>query len=134
MKKVPCNTPGVVPGTIVTSVLAMTVGYINKAKKEVGIDLSEPAGAPILNFICGTTIKATVVGSVIGMITPVNKPVIPAKTFTLKFVQAAGVQAIANLEGSPIDVLETSFGGPFEGTGLKSTDKILFGEPVVLAA
>ena len=134
LKTIPCNTPGVVLGTIITPVLSMTINYINKAKKEVGVDLMEPAGGPILDFICGTATRAVVVGSVIGKITPINKLVIPAETFTLKFTQSLGVQKVTNLEGGPVDVLETSFGGPFEGTGLASTDKILFGEPVKLTA
>jgi len=134
LKKVLCNTPGLAPGVIATNALNMTVYYINKAKKEVGIDLVEATGAPFLTFICGAATRAVVIGSVIGRITPINKPVVPSKTFTLRFAQALGVQKVTNLEGGPIDVLEATFGGPFEGAGLASTDRILFGEPVVLIA
>jgi hypothetical protein len=134
LKKVPCNTPGVAPGEIVTGLLSMKIGYINKAKKEVGVDLEEPTGAPIITFICGSATRAVVIGSVIGRITPVNKLVTPPETFKLKFAQVAGVQKITKLEGGPIDVLETSLGGPFEGSGLGSTDLLLFGEPVKLIA
>lgn len=132
--KVPCNTPGAVPGVIATASLSMKVGYINKAKKEVGIDLVEGSGAPFLTYGCGPVLRGVVIGSVIGKITPTNKLVTPSETFILKFTQTVGVQKPVKLEGAPIDVLETSFGGPFEQTGLSSTDRILFGEPVTLFA
>ncbi len=134
LNKVPCNTPGLVPETIATNPLSMKIYYINKAKKQVGIDLVQAAGAPFLEYGCGSATLARVVGSVIGRITPINKLVTPSETFKLKFAQALGIQKISNLEGGPIDVLETSFGGPFETTGLASTDLILFGEPVKLIA
>jgi hypothetical protein len=132
--KVPCNTPGAAPGVIATATLSIRVGYINKAKKEVGIDLVEAAGAPFMTYGCGPVLRGVVIGSVIGKITPTNKLVTPSETFILKFTQAVGVQKPVKLEGAPIDVLETSFGGPFEQTGLASTDLILFGEPVKLIA
>ncbi len=134
LNKIPCNTPGVVPGSIATNSLSMRIYYINKAKKEVGIDLVQAAGAPFMEYVCGSGLFARVQGSVIGKITPINKLVTPAETFKLKFAQTFGIQKIANLEGGPVDVLETSFGGPFETTGLKSTDLILFGTPVKLIA
>lgn len=132
--KVPCNTPGAAPGVIATATLSMKMNYINKAKKEVGIDLLEAAGAPFLSYGCGPVLRGTVIGSVIGRITPINKLVTPPEKFILKFAQAIGVQKPVKLEGAPVDVLETSFGGPFEQTGLASTDLILFGEPVKLIA
>jgi hypothetical protein len=134
VKKIPCNSPGVVPGTIVTGLLSFTVGYINKAKKEVGMDLIPATGGAFIEFICGTTVRGIAVGSVIGRITPVNIKVVPPKTFTLKFAQTAGKQAVQNLEGGPKDTLETSYGGPFLESGFASADKILFKEPVILKA
>jgi hypothetical protein len=134
LKKPSCNTPGFAPGEIVTNALNMKIYYINKAKKEVGIDLVEPAGAPVLLFGCGPTMRGVVIGSVVGRITPINKLVTPSETFTLGFAQALGVQNFTKLEGAPIDVLEASFGGLYEGAGLGSTDQILFGEPVQLTA
>jgi hypothetical protein len=130
LNKVPCNTPGLVPGAIATNLLSMKMYYINKAKKEVGIDMVEAAGLPFLEYGCGTAVLARVQGSVIGKIKPKNKLVTPSETFKLVFKQSLGIQEVSNLEGGPIDILETSFGGPFETTGLKSTDQILFGEPV----
>jgi hypothetical protein len=134
LKGIPCNTPGMTPGTIATNLLTMTIGYINKANKEVGVDLAEPFGGGFLNYGCGPTLFAKVQGSVIGRIAPINKVVTPSKTFVVHFQQSGGIQKVVNLEAAPVDVLETSFGGPFEQTGLMSTDKILFGEPVKLSA
>jgi hypothetical protein len=134
VKSIPCNTPGLPAGEIATTILAIKLGYINKAKKEVGMDLLSATGAPVMEFMCGSALRGLVIGSVIGRVTPINKPVVPPKTFLLKFTQALGVQKPVKLEGQPKDVLETSFGGPFEESGLASTDSLLFGEPVVLAA
>jgi hypothetical protein len=132
--KVPCNSPGSASGVIATSALSMQIGYIAKATKKVGADLVPATGGLFMSYGCGTALQARVTGSVIGLLVPVNKPVTPSKVFYLHFVQSLGVQKVTKLEGAPIDVLETSFGGPFEGTGLKSTDKILFGETVTLIA
>ena len=128
-----CSNPAGVPGTIATNLLNMTIGYINKAKKEVGADLVEP-NLGFTAYVCGPAIFVKVTGSVIGRITPINKSVIPAKVFKLKFAQALGAQQYPNLEAGPVDILESSFGGPPEVTGLASTDAILFGTPVTLIA
>ncbi len=132
--KIPCNTPGVVPGMIVTNPLSIRIGYINKAKKIVGADLVESAGAGILAYGCGSATFVKMQGSVIGRLLPINKLVTPSEVFKLNFAQTLGNQIFPNLEGGPKDVLESSFGGPFENTGLATMDSILFGEPVKLLA
>lgn len=132
--KLQCNTPGAAPGTIVTSLLQVAIHYINQAKKIVGADLFEPGGSPIMSYACGPAIRGIVIGSVIGRLTPINKLVIPSAVFKLVFQQTLGNQKYPNLEGGPIDILETSYGGPFEATGLASVDSILFAEPVTLFA
>jgi hypothetical protein len=134
LKKLPCNTVGLSPGEIVTAPLAFIVGYINKATKEVGMDLMSPTGKPFMEFVCGSGTRGLVIGSVIGRITPINVKVKAGKVFTVHFTQSKGVQKIVKLEGGPVDVLETSFGGPFVESGLASTDKIKFGEAVELKA
>lgn len=134
MGRIPCFTPGLPSGTIGTGTLAMQVGYINKAKKEVGADLTEPAGLPLVSYFCGTGLRVYVIGSVIGKLKPVNKPVTPAETFLLHFAQTAGLQKPLNLEGEPPDFLETSFGGPYEQTGFASADLLKFAEVVELKA
>ena len=130
----PCNNVGVPPGVIITAPLLMTLGYINGPKKEVGVDLSGPAtGGPLMEFMCGP-LKTVVDGSVIGKITPVNKLIVPPGHFTLKFVQAMGKQKPTHFEAGPVDVLSTSFGGPFAESGLSSTDNITFGIPTMILA
>jgi hypothetical protein len=134
LKSISCHTPGVVPGDIATALLSMKVGYINKANKEVGIDLATATGAPFMEFVCGTTLRGIVTGSVIGIVTPVNKAVSSPKTFKLTFAQKKGIQAIPNLEGGLPDVLETILTGPTELSGLKSTDQITIAGTVELKA
>jgi hypothetical protein len=129
----PCQSKGAAPEEIVTNVLSMTLGYISKAKKEVGIDLSSPTGAPLVEFECAG-FPVQIRGSVIGRITPVNKKVTPPKPFLLKFAQTGGKQKITKFEAGPISVLEGSFGGPFEEVGFASTDELTFAEVVEIKA
>jgi hypothetical protein len=129
----PCNTAGVPPGEIVTTSLLATLGYINEVKKEAGLDLSTATGGPLIDALCGP-VKTTIVGSVIGKITPVNKLLKPPAHFSLKFAQSAGKQKPTKFEGGPPDVLFTSFGGPSFESGLASTDTIAFPIPMLIAA
>jgi hypothetical protein len=131
--KFPCSSPGAGAGEIVTFPLTTTLGYVNRVTKEVGLDLANPAGALVMEFQCGN-IRGSVRGSVIGKITPINKLVKPPGKFTVKFLQKAGKQSIIEFAGGPPDILETSFGGPFEPSGLSSTDSIAFGSPVTIVA
>jgi hypothetical protein len=119
-------------GVIETSTLSGTLGYIKKAKKQVGVDLLSPAGGPFMTFTCGEDLQVAVFGSVIGKVTPVNKLVLPPKKhFTLKFAQKLGKQKPIQLEGGPVDVLETSvLGGPAEESGLAATDFLYFPVPL----
>ena len=128
-----CNTAGVPPGEIVTAPLIMALGYISGPKHEAGVDLSTATGGPLIEATCAG-LRVTVTGSVIGKITPVNKVVAPPARFTLRFSQAAGKQKPTHFEGAPIDVLGTSFGGPFAESGLSSTDSISFPIPYMVAA
>lgn len=132
IKSFACTSPGAsAVGEIVTFPLVVTLGYISRVPKVVGLDLSNPAGAVVAEFQCGN-ILGTVIGSVIGKITPVNKPVKPGGHFTLKFAQKKGMQNPMSFAGSPRDILETSFnGGPFQPSGLMSHDAISFGGPPV---
>ncbi len=126
-----CSNTGT-PGKIVTNTLVLRLGYISKAKKEVGVDLLN--GNLIVEFACGGVV-VQVKGSVIGRITPINKPVVPPKGYTLKFTQAGGKQKVQNLEAEPKDTPETAFGGgPFEESGLASNDSVNFAEPTEIKA
>jgi len=133
-KKTPCFTPGSSPGEIVSPALSMTLGYVNKSAKTVGVDLFEGSGGPFLLFTCLSGTRVLVVGSVIGRILPINKVVTPSETFKVRFAQLGGIQKIQNLEGEPKDTLEVSFLAPLETAGLRMEDEILFAEPVTLTA
>jgi hypothetical protein len=133
-KTIPCNTPALGAGEVALTATG-TLGYtVNPEVKEVGLDLSNPTGGPMMEFQCGAALRGIVVGSVIGRLTPVNKFVKPPGHFLLVFKQAGGKQAITHLFGEPIDVPMTSFGGPFEESGLASAESISFPIPVKVAA
>ncbi len=126
-KGIPCNSAKGAAGEITTALLIGKLGYIvNPEIKEVGLDLSSPTGAPIAEFLCGAAVRGFVQGSVIGQITPVNKPIAPPGKFMLRFRQKKGKQAITHLFAEPIDVPLVSFGGPLEEAGLNSSDKVAF--------
>ncbi len=130
-----CNTPGVAAGEIITSPLLSTLGYINRAKKQVGDSLENPTGAPFTQFICGSGLTITVTGSVIGRIKPVNTLITPPKHFKIAFKQAVGKQKPTKLEGGPIDVLGVAVnGGPSEEAGLSSTETLTFATPTEVKA
>jgi hypothetical protein len=107
-----CHSAGQKAGTIKTMALKGELGYINKANKEVGVDLTAE-GADLADFECeGITVKVN--GSVIGHYTPVNSF---SKTSVNTFVvNGEGFQDVKNLEGGPTDVLESTINGsgPFE--------------------
>ncbi len=86
LNAVPCRS-GVTAGEIETSTLTGTLGYIDVAKKQVGLDLSQPAGALFMTFACGEDLTVDVKGSVIGTIKPVDKVHAPPKHFSVKFAQ-----------------------------------------------
>jgi hypothetical protein len=134
----PCTSPGAPEGEMVTSELTTTLGFINKAKSppEVGIALAAVSPTPFEEFECDG-LKIVVEGSVIGKITPVNKQVKSSSHFTLKFVQAKGVQKPRKLEGEAVDVLVGHLAGEpmlkLEA-GLKASDEIKLTETAEIKA
>jgi hypothetical protein len=130
-----CTTAGAAAGEIVTSVLSVSLGYINRTNEEVGLDAaSPPTGAPFARFACGP-FKIVVTGSVIGKITPIRKKVQPAGHFALKLTQAKGKQKPSKFEGGPTDVLESSVNGmPFEEEGVSLKAQVRFTEVVEIKA
>lgn len=98
-----------------------TLGYVAREKKEVGIDFARDGG-PVTEFICGNRV-VVVEGSVIGkMISAVNKLLEPPSHSCSNLCKRAK-QRITKFEAGPPDVLQTSLnGGPFEESGLSSTD------------
>lgn len=101
-----CRSEGQTLGTIKTFLLDSTLGWVSKAKGEVGIDLksSEPGKEPYLaEFECAG-VKVKVKGSVIGALSPLNQM---GLTETETFTGEGFKQAIQNLEGQPKDTLIT---------------------------
>lgn len=128
--KIPCNTPGLPPEQI--AITAETrLGYIVHTPVSAQVGLALFNGNLLTSFVCGET-RVLVRGSVIGKLTPINKPVKAGKPFTLKFTQSKGHQKPLNFEAEPPNFLEESFGGPFVPAGLASTEKLTFAEPVAV--
>jgi hypothetical protein len=120
----PCTTPGQAAGVIATPVLSDKLIVIKKeataTKAKIGDDISNPTGAPFLEFECGPA-RVVIDGSWIWSV-KTNAMVLKA---TLKFAAAGGIQKpnIEKGEGEPKDILEASFAGkPFERVGLTFTE------------
>ena len=113
-----CTSSGAAVGEVVTNGLEGSLGWQEFETGSAALDLQATGGGgPIASFICGGTLVA-IQGSVV---VPVKANKMLEST-TLKFTQSKGKQKPEQLEGEPIDVLETSFfGGGFEQTGLGVT-------------
>jgi hypothetical protein len=94
-------------GEILTHTLAGTVGYISKAKDEVGVELTPETGLYEAELHCGE-LKLRVSGTVIGLVEPPYN-VFTNKT-TLLFEQSGGVQRPDELEGGGLAQLHTETG------------------------
>jgi hypothetical protein len=84
---------------LVTNKLHGRLGYINKAKTEVGLLLESPSGQAIVQCKNSKFGEEWYAGSVIGRITPVNKP---TSEFTLEFKQTHGIQELRKFEGEEV--------------------------------
>ena len=100
----PCSTPGAGAEEIMTATLDMTLGYITKSTKDVGVALKGLGGSEknlLAEYECndeGALLPVKIKGSIIGLITPVNTSTL---TFTLNFAENATTkkQAVEKLEG-----------------------------------
>jgi hypothetical protein len=102
-----CNTTGAAVGELVTEELKATLGYLNAAKKEVGLDFV-PVGTKFIEFSCGTALVGVkVTGSVICRVTPVN---VKSATATVTCKQSKGIQEFTKFEGGETAVLKTQIG------------------------
>jgi hypothetical protein len=81
-------------GEVVFKSLTGEIGYINKTKKEVGVDLKPESGSYLTEFECGE-LKLRLAGSVIGRISPIN---IMSKDTEFKFSGSGGKQEIEKFE------------------------------------
>lgn len=133
-KTLVCTTTGeAFPGQIGSNSLEGTLGYVVKAKKHVGLDLSPPIGVPFISFTCGASLEVLIRGSVIGEVTPVNRS---TTALVVKYAATKGIQKVQHLEGGAVDTLEASInGGPYEAIGLTLTAKTGgLAEPIEVAA
>jgi hypothetical protein len=118
-----CASPGQKAGTIVTNKLKGVLGYINKAKHEVGVALSAEGAGNLAEFNCeGIEIETS--GSVIGTLEPVN---VFTKTENNVFaVNGEGFQEITKFEGGTTQQLlsKVNGSGPFpSGQQAKAANK-----------
>jgi hypothetical protein len=130
MGKVSCHMPELAAGEIVINITG-DLGYISKAKKQVGADLEGGAPPLITSFDCGTE-AVEVTGSVIARIGPVNTP-----TSTLRFVLSAreGVQKPKSLEGLSPNFPTATFGSAAsEEAGISLVATVNLHTPVTIAA
>jgi alpha-tubulin suppressor-like RCC1 family protein len=115
-----CTTGGFAAGEIVTNTLEGELGWENKAKKAVALDLlAAVSGQPVAAFTCGAA-AVSISGSVLVKVAAGKT----SATETLKYSGTAGKQKPEHFEGGPRDVLETSFKEglpPFEQTALLLT-------------
>jgi hypothetical protein len=122
-------------GTVVTNRLSGTLGYLNRNRTAVGLDLSNPTGGPLVSLACGEDTTVVVSGLLIGRSTPINKTIAPGEHMTLKFAQKEGHQAIKRLLGGPRDVPMTKvLFGPLEESGISFTDLLTFAAPIEIIA
>ena len=129
-----CQNGGA-PGVIVMGPLPGTLGYVSRMPKVVGLDISSPAGGPLVSFVCGEDLSVQVFGSLIGRVTPINKTIAPGEQLKLKFAEKEGHQQITMLLGGPLDVPMTSvLGGPLQESGIASTDLLTFAAPIRVIA
>ena len=100
--------PVALEGEVVTTGLVGALGWVEKAGNSVGLALAPSHEASnILEATCaGEAIK--VVGSVIGAINPVNNM---SSSFTLKFEETKGAQAIEKFQGEEAQGLRLSING-----------------------
>lgn len=132
--KIPCTSAGQPPETILTGPLPAQLGYITHTPLKTYVGLQVGVGEALFaEFVCAN--RVIVRGAIIGKISPINKVVKPLPAhFTLAFKQAKGKQKPRNFEGGPLNFFATSFGGPFEESGLTSKELVGFSEPVQIIA
>jgi len=114
-----CATTGFAAGEIVTNTLEGELGWENKAKKAVALDLlAAVSGQPVAAFTCSAA-AVSIRGSVLVKLGAGKM----SATETVKYSGTAGKQKPEHFEGGLKDVLETSFseGGSFEQTALTLT-------------
>jgi alpha-tubulin suppressor-like RCC1 family protein len=108
-----CTTGEATTGEVLTHTLAGALGWKNAESAAPALDLAPSSGEVVAEFNCGST-PVTIGGSVIVSVQKNEMQLAP----TLKYEATSGKQKPEHFDEEPNDVLETSFGGPFEQTGL----------------
>jgi hypothetical protein len=108
-KGIPCTSKGAPTGTIVTSPLGGPLGFISKAKVEVGQDLEAEGEQPYAAFECGGLAIVTT-GSVIAKITG-NINVFSTKSTATFAVTEEHTQEPERFEGGPKATLSATLNG-----------------------
>ena len=111
---------GVQPEGTVETALLRSVGGLIKQPADIGVSLESASGGVFAEFMC-SGVRIAINGSVIAPITPISRM---TTIFTEKFDAAGSKQEPESFEGGPREVLETSFGNPFEDSVLRSTETI----------
>lgn len=104
-----CGTEGAKEGEIVTNPLEGRIGFENKAKKKIALDLFPTAadGGLYVTFNCSTQLHITVAGSVLVPVTADKM----LKAMTLKYTAKKAKQKPERFEGEPADVLISEING-----------------------
>lgn len=104
-----CGTEGAKEGEIVTNPLEGRIGFENKAKKKVALDLFPTAadGGLYVTFNCTVALHITVGGSVLVNV-PADKML---SALTLKYTAKGAKQKPEHLEGEPTDILISEING-----------------------
>jgi len=122
---VECNSAGASAGNVILKPLTEELGWINKAKQEVGFEQRAKDGGLLARFTCAKNV-IELRGAVIGALTPLNTKVAgPGEAFldTITSNEETGRQAITGFEGGPTAVLEVQFnGGGFSEAVLTNAD------------
>jgi hypothetical protein len=116
LEEAKCTSAGATEGEIRTRTLTGGLGWKNMESGAPALDLAASEGEVVAEFECDG--KAVVIqGSVIVSLHPNEMQLAP----TLKYEATNGKQKPEHFDEEPNDVLETSFGGAFEQTGLTVT-------------
>jgi hypothetical protein len=125
---VKCKSPGAKEGEVKTAPLTATLGFINKAKNEVGLEVKPSEGEVFAKFTCGE-VTVEIKGAVIGSIGPVNKLVELGSHFTTEFAQKEGKQAIKKFEGgAEVGLSIRLSGGSFRAAAFQDSGELFFSE------
>lgn len=93
---------GAESGVVITEPMTYELGWIEKATNEVGLEERPTSGSLVARFTCGLDEEPKEIrGSVIGVLTPINKKV---TVLNDEVAQTEGVQDVAHFEGSPTPV------------------------------